>query len=155
MTVITVCIIILTDLTYILRYFSSSSEVSIYSQIYITFTYIPLPIFTSDKLVMSRGNSKIFTYAFCKSEALQFICPLLGEDYKISKEKKNYKRTLRNSLRSVSPNNFVFEKLLRIRREGRQVSIHEVETMLVVLGEGGGGQAANLPLSPASHRCPT
>jgi hypothetical protein len=30
-----------------------------------------LPTFTSDKLVMSRGNSKIFTYAFCKSGALQ------------------------------------------------------------------------------------
>jgi hypothetical protein len=30
-----------------------------------------LPIITSDKLVMSCGNSKIFTYAFCKSGALQ------------------------------------------------------------------------------------
>jgi hypothetical protein len=69
MTVITICIIILTGLLYILRYFSSSSELSIYSQSYITF--IPLSIITSDKLVMSRGNSKIFTYAFCKSGALQ------------------------------------------------------------------------------------
>jgi hypothetical protein len=67
-TVITVCIIMLTGLLYILRYFSSNSEVSIYSQIYITF--IPLSIITSDKLVISCENSKIFTYAFCKSGAL-------------------------------------------------------------------------------------
>jgi len=69
-TTTTVCIIILTGLLYILRYFSRSSEVSIHFQVCITFTYIPLPIFTSDKLVMSRENSKIFTYAFCKSGAL-------------------------------------------------------------------------------------
>jgi Ni,Fe-hydrogenase I cytochrome b subunit len=69
MIVITICIIMITGLLYILRYFSSSSEVSIYSQIYITF--IPLSIITSDKLVMSCENSKIFTYAFCKSGALQ------------------------------------------------------------------------------------
>jgi hypothetical protein len=74
MTVITVCIIILTSLLYILRYFSSSSEVSIYSQNCITF--IPLPIITFDKLVMSRGNSKIFTYAFRKSGALHYLVPL-------------------------------------------------------------------------------
>jgi hypothetical protein len=33
--------------------------------------YIPLLIYNSDELVMSRGNQKIFTYAFCKSRALQ------------------------------------------------------------------------------------
>jgi len=69
-TVITVCIIILTNLIYI---FWGISVVALRCQsIYITFTYILLPTFTSDKLVMSRGNSKIFTYAFCKSGALQW-----------------------------------------------------------------------------------
>jgi Ni,Fe-hydrogenase I cytochrome b subunit len=71
MTVITVCIIMLTGLLYIRRYFSSSSEVSIYSQIYMTF--IPLSKITFDKLVISRENSKIFTYVFCKSGALQLL----------------------------------------------------------------------------------
>jgi hypothetical protein len=33
--------------------------------------YIPLLIYNSDELVMSRENRKIFTYAFCKSGALQ------------------------------------------------------------------------------------
>jgi len=32
--------------------------------------YILLLIYTSDELVMSRGNRKIFTYAFCKSGTL-------------------------------------------------------------------------------------
>jgi hypothetical protein len=36
--------------------------------------YIPLLIYNSDELVMSRGNQKNFTYAFCKSEALNFPC---------------------------------------------------------------------------------
>jgi hypothetical protein len=76
MTVITVCIIILTGLLYILRYFSNSSKVSIYSQIYITF--ILLSIITSDKLVMSRENLKNFTYVFCKSGALQISPEYLG-----------------------------------------------------------------------------
>jgi hypothetical protein len=35
------------------------------------FIYIPLPIYNSDELVTLRGNRKIFTYAFCKSGALQ------------------------------------------------------------------------------------
>jgi hypothetical protein len=72
-TTTTVCIIILTGLLCILRYFSKSSEVSIRFEVCITFTYIPLPIFTSDELVMSRENSKNFTYAFCKSGALHSI----------------------------------------------------------------------------------
>jgi hypothetical protein len=38
-----------------------------------------LPIITSDKLVMSRENSKIFTYAFCKNGALQFCGPIVEE----------------------------------------------------------------------------
>jgi uncharacterized membrane protein len=33
--------------------------------------YIPLLIYNSNELVMSRGNRKIFTYVFCKSGALQ------------------------------------------------------------------------------------
>jgi hypothetical protein len=35
--------------------------------------YILLPIFNSDELVISRENRKNFTYAFCKSGALQLI----------------------------------------------------------------------------------
>jgi len=54
----------------ILRYFSRSSEVSFNSQVCIIFVYNLLPIINSDKLVMSRENSKKFTYAFCKSGAL-------------------------------------------------------------------------------------
>jgi hypothetical protein len=55
----------------ILRYFSRSSEVSFNSHVCIISIYNPLPIFNYDKLVMSRENSKMFTYAFCKSGALQ------------------------------------------------------------------------------------
>jgi hypothetical protein len=56
----------------ILRYFSRSFEVSFNSQVCIIFIYNPLPIFNSDKLVMSCENSKNFPYAFCKREVLQF-----------------------------------------------------------------------------------
>jgi hypothetical protein len=42
-----------------------SSDVSLLKK-----NYIPLLIYNSDELVMSRGNRKIFTYAFCKSGAL-------------------------------------------------------------------------------------
>jgi len=34
--------------------------------------YSPANIYNSDELVMSRGNRKNFTYAFCKSGALHF-----------------------------------------------------------------------------------
>jgi hypothetical protein len=43
----------------------------IYIYIYI---YILLPIFNSDETVMSRENSKNFTYAFYKSGALHLTC---------------------------------------------------------------------------------
>jgi hypothetical protein len=46
--------------------YSVSSDVSLLKK-----NYIPLLIYNSDELVISRGNPKNFTYAFCKSEALQ------------------------------------------------------------------------------------
>jgi hypothetical protein len=49
-----------------------SSDVSLLKK-----NYIPLLIYNSDELVMSRGNRKIFTYAFCKSGALQIIPTIL------------------------------------------------------------------------------
>jgi len=53
-----------------------SSDVSLLKK-----NYIPLLIYNSDELVMSRGNRKIFTYAFCKSGALQSgIRPVRSED---------------------------------------------------------------------------
>jgi hypothetical protein len=45
--------------------YSVSSDVSLLKK-----NYIPLLIYNSDELVMSRGNRKIFTYASCKSGAL-------------------------------------------------------------------------------------
>jgi hypothetical protein len=55
----------------ILRYFSRSSEV-LFNSKFVLYLYILLPIFNSDEIVMSRENSKFFTYAFCKSEVLHF-----------------------------------------------------------------------------------
>jgi hypothetical protein len=42
-----------------------SSDVSLLKK-----NYIPLLIYNSDELVMSRENRKNFTYVFCKSRAL-------------------------------------------------------------------------------------
>jgi hypothetical protein len=48
-----------------------SSDVSLLKK-----NYIPLLIYNSDELVMSRENRKNFTYAFCKSRALQCVRPV-------------------------------------------------------------------------------
>jgi len=48
-----------------------SSDVSLLKK-----NYIPLLIYNSDELVMSRENRKNFTYASCKSRALQCVRPV-------------------------------------------------------------------------------
>jgi len=47
----------------------------------VLYIYIPLPIFNSDEILMSRENSKNFTYAFYKSGALQYIKKYLSFIY--------------------------------------------------------------------------
>jgi len=65
-----------------LRYFSRSSVVLLNSQVCISFIYFVANI--SDELVMSRENSKISIYTFCKSEALQFgIRAVCSEDLRL------------------------------------------------------------------------